>query len=136
MFVFDHNQVQVKSFIKIFKLLTDIVLLQIYYEKTSNIYNCFFNLAIILNSSIRKTLYQIMNLLLLFITNILLTVFYKIQVEMTDMMNIQRNFRIIFTSTTLIFLHNYRLLTTSQKLITEIRVISILLFSAVLHLNH
>ena len=62
--------------------------LMIYYEKTSNIYDCFFNLAIILNSSIRKTLYQIMNLLLLFITNILLTVFYKIQAEMIDMINI------------------------------------------------
>ena len=60
----------------------------IYYEKTSDIYDCFFNLAIILNSSIRKILYQIMNLSLLFITDILLTVFYRIQAEMTDMMNI------------------------------------------------
>ena len=60
----------------------------IYYEKTSDIYDCFFNLVIILNSSIRKILYQIMNLSLLFITDILLTVFYRIQAEMTDVMNI------------------------------------------------
>ena len=60
----------------------------IYYKKTSDIYDYFFNLAIILNSLIRKILYQIINLSLLFITNILFTVFYKIQAEMTDMMNI------------------------------------------------
>jgi len=62
--------------------------LMIYYEKTSDIYNHFFNLVIILNSLIRKTLYQIMNLSLLFITDILLTVFYRIQAEMTDVINI------------------------------------------------
>ena len=62
--------------------------LMIYYEKTSDIYDYFFNLAIILNSSIRKILYQIIDLSLLFITDTLLTVFYKIQVEIIDMINI------------------------------------------------
>ena len=64
--------------------------LMIYYEKISDIYNCFFNLIIILNSLIRKILYQIINLLLLllFITDILFIVFYRIQAEITDMINI------------------------------------------------
>ena len=62
--------------------------LMIYYEKTLNIYDCFFNLAIILNSSIRKILYQIIDLSLLFITDTLLTVFYRIQAEMTVMTDI------------------------------------------------
>ena len=62
--------------------------LMIYYEKTLNIYDCFFNLAIILNSSIRKILYQIIDLSLLFITDTLLTVFYRIQAGMTVMTDI------------------------------------------------
>src|SRR5205814_332196 len=110
--------------------------LMIYYEKTSDIYDCFFNLAIILNSSIRKTLYQIINLSLLFITNILLIVFYKIQFKITNIINIYKIFRIIFTLIMFIFFHNHRLLTTSQKLIIKIRMISILLFLIILYLSH
>ena len=33
--------------------------LMIYYEKISDVYNCFFNFAIILNSSIKLNLYKI-----------------------------------------------------------------------------
>jgi len=78
-----------KKKIKLLKTLNETKKkLIIYYEKTSDIYDHFFNLVIILNSSIKKMLYQIMNLSLLFITDILLTVFYRIQAEMTDMMNI------------------------------------------------
>jgi hypothetical protein len=65
--------------------------LAIYYGKTSGIYGRFFNLATLLDPSIRKGLYQVsffIDLSLKFITDLILTIFYRMQAGMSSVMDI------------------------------------------------